>query len=315
MTRRTGSDGTEPATTARRTGAGGSPHGILAGVTRALPAALALLLLLCACAQRGGDARSPQAPAAGDPGRLVLLVEHVGGFVTPEMLAGRLPLVAVYADGRVLAQGPVPAIYPGPALPNLQVWQLDADGVRTVVDRAVAAGVPETGDLGSPPVADAPATRFTLVTEEGTSVREVQALFELPDDGGLTPEQRAVRGELMGLIDVLSSPDASLGAAGPESYRPTAVAALATEYSAAPEPELVQPEAPWPGPALPGEWLEERLGLSCVVARGAQADAVLEAAGRANALTPWLAGDGSRWALTLRPLLPHESGCADLQQQ
>ncbi|MBB3085920.1 hypothetical protein [Geodermatophilus sabuli] len=279
------------------------------------PAALALLLLLCACAQRGGDAGAPRAPAPGDPGRPVLLIEHVGGFVTPEMLASRLPLVGVYADGRVIAQGPVPAIYPGPALPNLQVWQLDADGVRTVVDRAVAAGVTDTGDLGSPPLADAPATRFTLVTEEGTSVREVQSLLELPDDGGLTPEQRAVRGELMGLIDVLGSPDASLRAAGPVSYRPSAVAAVVAEYAAAPEPELVQPDSPWPGPALPGEPLEERLGLSCVVARGADADAVLDAAGRANALTPWLAADGSRWALTLRPLLPHESGCGDLRGQ
>jgi hypothetical protein len=274
--------------------------------------ALTLLLLLGACAERsGGEAARPASPPEG-PGRLVLQVEHTGGFVTPEMLAGRLPLVSVYADGRVLAQGPVPAIYPGPALPNLQVWQLDADGVQTVVDRAVAAGVTETGDLGSPPVADAPATRFTLVTEEGTSVREVQALFETPDDGGLTEQQQAVRGELLGLLDLLTAPEGPLGAAGPESYRPEAVAAVVTPWTADPEPELVQPEVPWPGPALPGEPLEPRLELSCVVARGAEADAVLDAAAGANALTPWLADDGSRWALTMRPLLPHETGCADL---
>jgi hypothetical protein len=286
-------------------------------VTRALgPAAvLALLLLLSACAQRAGDAgAAPTAPAEG-PGRLVLQVEHVGGFVTPEMLAGRLPLVAVYSDGRVIAQGPQIAIYPAPALPNLLVWQLDEAGVQTVVDRAVAAGVTGTGDLGSPPVADAPATRFTLVTEEGTYVREVQALFELPDDGGLTPEQRTTRGELMGLVGVLTSPEGPFGAAGPESYRPDAVCAVVTEWAPGPEPELVQPEVAWPGPALPGEPLEERLGLSCVVARGAEAAAVLEAAAGANALTPWTAEDGGRWALTLRPLLPHETGCADLSGQ
>ncbi|MGY1689851.1 hypothetical protein [Geodermatophilus sp. SYSU D01105] len=278
------------------------------------PAALVLLLLLSACAQRGDTGARPTPPPEG-PGRLVLQVEHVGGFVTPEMLAGRLPLVTVYSDGRVIAQGPQIAIYPAPALPNLLVWQLDEAGVQTVVDRAVAAGVTETGDLGSPPVADAPATRFTLVTEEGTYVREVQALFALPDDGGLTPEQQTTRGELMGLVDVLTSPEGPFGAAGPESHRPDAVAAVVTEWAPGPEPELVQPEVAWPGPALPGEPLEARLGLSCVVARGAEVAAVLEAAAGANALTPWTAEDGSRWTLTLRPLLPHETGCADLRQQ
>ncbi|MGY1705068.1 hypothetical protein ACI79C_10865 [Geodermatophilus sp. SYSU D00697] len=285
-------------------------------MTRALrpAAALVLLLLLSACAQRGDAGTRPTPPAEG-PGRLVLQVEHVGGFVTPEMLAGRLPLVTVYSDGRVIAQGPQIAIYPAPALPNLLVWQLDEAGVQTVVDRAVASGVTETGDLGSPPVADAPATRFTLVTEEGTYVREVQALFALPDDGGLTPEQQTTRGELMGLVDVLTSPEGPFGAAGPESYRPDAVAAVVTAWAPGPEPELVQPEVAWPGPALPGEPLEARLGLSCVVARGAEAAAVLDAAAGANALTPWTAEDGSHWALTLRPLLPHETGCADLRQQ
>jgi hypothetical protein len=283
------------------------------GVRLLRPAALALLFLIGACAERGGDAGGRPASAdPGTPGRLVLQVEHSGGFVTPEMLAGRLPLVSVYSDGRVVAQGPQIAIFPAPALPNLQVWRLDADGVQTVVDRAVAAGVTETGDLGTPPVADAPATRFTLVTDTGTAVREVEALFELPDGGGLTAEQQAARGELIGLVDVLTSPEGPLGATGPEPYTAESVAAVVTPWTADPDPELVQPEVAWPGPALPGEPLEERLGLSCVVARGAEADAVLAAAAGANGLTPWLAADGSHWALTLRPLLPHETGCGDL---
>jgi hypothetical protein len=278
------------------------------------PAAVALLLLLGGCAGQGGDIGTP-APATDGPGRLVLQVEHVGGLVTPETTAARLPLVSVYSDGRVLAQGPQIAIYPSPALPNVQVWQLDGDGVDAVVDRAIAAGVTGSGDLGSPPIADAPATRFTLVTEEGTAVREVQALFELPDGSGLTAQQQTTRGELMDLVDALTSPEGPLDAGEAAPYRPDALAAVVVPYAAEPEPDLVQPEVAWPGPALPGKALEERLGLSCVVARGAEARAVLDAAAGANALTPWLAADGSRWTLTLRPLLPHESGCADLSGQ
>jgi hypothetical protein len=283
-----------------------------------LTGVLAALVLVAGCAgDTGRDAAAPPpAPVPDGPGRLVLEVEHVGGFTTPEALAARVSLVAVYGDGRVVAPGAQIEVYPPPALPPLQVWQLDAEGVQTVVDRAVTAGVTDTADLGSPPVADAPATRFTLVTDAGTSVREVPALFELPDDSGLTLEQEAARGELRGLLEVLTSPE-PLGATGPEPYAATAVAAVAGPWTPPTDPALLQPEAAWPGPALPGEPLPggplpDRAGLSCVVARGAEADAVLAAAASATTLTPWVAGDGSRWTLTLRPLLPHETGCADL---
>ena len=282
-----------------------------------LTAVLAALVLVAGCAGSGGEPAAPRpAPVSDGPGRLVLEVALVGGFATPEALAARVPLVAVHGDGRIVAQRAQIEVHPPPALPSLQMWRLDAEGVQTVVDRAVTAGVTDTADLGSPPVADAPATRFTLVTDAGTSVREVPALFELPDDSGLTLEQETARGELRGLLEVLTSPE-PLGATGPEPYAATAVAAVAGPWTPPTDPALLQPEAAWPGPALPGEPLPggplpDRAGLSCVVARGAEADAVLAAAASATTLTPWVAGDGSRWTLTLRPLLPHETGCADL---
>ena len=39
---------------------------------------------------------------------------------------------------------------------------------------------------------------------------------------------------------------------------------------------------------------------------------MLDAAAAANAATPWVTPDGTRWSVLLRPLLPDESGCADL---
>ena len=168
-----------------------------------------------------------------------------------------------------------------------------------------------TADLCTSPVADAPATRFTLVTDGGTAVREVEALFELPEDSGLTPEQQAAREELLGLLEVLTSPE-PLGATGSELYEAEAVAAVVAPWTPPADPALVQPEAPWAGPGLRGEPLPGGPGLSCVVARGAEAEAVLTAALSATTLTPWVSGDGSRWSLTLRPLRPHETGCAGL---
>ena len=274
-------------------------------------AAVAVICGLAACGERGGTATPAPAtgtvvPAATEG--LVLRAEYTGGFMTPSVLVGRLPIVSVYADGRVITEGPVPAIYPGPALPNVQVGTIDQGAVQDLVDQAMAAGVAETSDLGSPPVADAPSTRFTLVTASDTYVREVYALAETPMEGsGLTPDQEAARTRLRDLLTTLTDP----AGAESESYEPEAVAAVASPWID-PGDGLASPDAAWPGPALPGEPTGGPPDVTCVTATGDQARALLGAAGAANAATPWVTADGTRWSVVFRPLLPDESGCADL---
>ncbi|RBY83956.1 hypothetical protein [Blastococcus sp. TF02A-26] len=283
-----------------------------------LRAALAVLALLalaaCADPPADDDAGSPQpsSPAVALPpsGGLTLLVEYTGGFVSPDTTAARLPLVSLYADGRVYSEGPVALIYPGPALPNVLTTPVPEETVQQLVEQAMAAGVAETGDLGAPPVADAPSTRFTLVTAEGTYVREVYALAEsVGVDDGLTAEQREGRAALQELLDALvATTDAAA-----EPYVPETLAVVTRPWTDGDvDPDLPQPDVTWPGPPLPGDPLEPALGLSCLTVAGGDVAPVLEAAAAANARTPWLAADGSRWALTFRPLLPHETGCADL---
>ncbi len=80
---------------------------------------LTSLLALAACGQQGsGGPRDPQLPDDGDA--LVLRVTQSGGFA-PEADPAPLPWISVYRDGRVLSQGPVAAIYPPFAWPNVQV--------------------------------------------------------------------------------------------------------------------------------------------------------------------------------------------------
>jgi hypothetical protein len=317
MTRRTGTDATgwmEPPREAPR------PRSVANPWLRSA-AALAALLLLSACAQRGTAAPAPSRSASSSPSAdlpadgaaLVLRVEYVGGFVTPSTLASRLPSYSLYADGRLITDGPIDMLYPGPALPNLQVQQLDAATVQELADRALAAGVGETTDLGSPPITDMPSTRFTLTTAEGTVTREAYALAEhvVEGDGaeaGLTEEQIAGRTRLRGLLGALF--DVGQQPIPMESYVPQAVAAVATPWID-PEDDLAHPEQPWPGPELPGEPVGGPLDVGCVVATGEQASAVLAAAQAVNAATPWASG-GTRWSVAFRPLLPDESGCADL---
>jgi hypothetical protein len=278
----------------------------------ARPAIAAVLILgLSACAERGstaspGEPAAPSSEAAAAEG-LVLRVEQTGGFVAPSMLAARLPMVSVYADGRVITEGPVPAIYPGPALPNLQVAEIEPTAVQDLVDRALAAGVAETADLGTPPVADATSTRFTVVTTAETYVREAYALWETTEGSGLTGEQEEARAKLSDLLDTLTDQ----GAAATTSYAAETVAAFVSPW-VDPQDGVAQPQLPWPGPALPGESTGGPPDATCLTTTGSEAQALLEVARTANAATPWASGDGMRWSVAFRPLLPDETGCADV---
>jgi hypothetical protein len=274
--------------------------------------ATAVLLGLAACGQHGAANSPPPPSASAQPaatGSLVLRVQDTDGFVSPTATTARLPLVSVYADGRVISGGPVIETYPPPALPSLQEHRIAPSAVQDLVDRALAAGVADTSDLGSPPIADATSTRFTVVTAAHTYVREAYALTETPvDAGGLTEQQRTARSKLSALVDTLTGTAAD-GDTTP--YVPTTVAAVATPWVDRND-GLTQPDVAWPGPALPGTPLGGLPNLTCATATGDQARKLLTAARSANAESPWVTADGKRWTVGFRPLLPDESSCADL---
>jgi hypothetical protein len=292
--------------------------------TLAAAAALPLVLLVAACAQpsdsgAAGDGAA-DGPSGYDPDTVVLRVEYTGGFVSPEMLAARLPIVTVYGDGRVITEGPQILIYPGPALPNVQQTTITPEAVSALVELALSRGIGTLtpDDLGEPPIADAPATRFTVDTGDGTEVLEVYALAEATEDltgspGSLTGEQAAARARLRDLVAALTDLPATLGAESvgePEPYVPAAIAAIASPWT--PDEELpAQPEVAWPGPDLPGETMNAALGLACVTVTDPEAAELRELAASATTATPWTSG-GEPWRVTLRPLLPDETGCADL---
>ncbi|KQS57018.1 hypothetical protein ASG36_18705 [Geodermatophilus sp. Leaf369] len=268
--------------------------------TRLLAAVLGAGLVLTACAEQSSGSPAPrvQLPVGADD--LVLRIAYTGGYVTPTTTVSRLPLVAVYRDGRVFTEGPVTAIYPGPAWPNVQVGQLDEAQVQRIAEAAMDAGVADTADLGSPGIADAPTTVFTLATAEETFTREVYALREGTSGPGVTPEQQDARVALSELLDELTSSQDPTTA-----YEPTAVAAIAEPYLPPEDATLTRDPVAWPGPALPGDPVGP--GIGCVVA-GSEVTAAAQAA---DTLTPWTS-EGQTWTVTFRPLLPDETGCADL---
>jgi len=283
---------------------------------RAAATAGFLLLFSAACAaQNAGAAPGNAGPGEYANGSLALRVDYTGGFVTPTMLLTRLPAISVYGDGRVITQGPIILPYPGPALSDLQVQTISTADVNELVEQAVAAGVGTATDLGTPLIADASSTRFTLWTESGTEVFEVYALDEATGlSSGLNADQQVARDKLRVFAESVTDLSALLGDESlrdAEPYSPTAIAAIAEPWAAGDEGIGDQPEVAWPGPELPGESIGGGLNLGCVTVTGDVVRELVEAVASATTATPWTSG-GERWTISLRPLLPHETGCADL---
>lgn len=287
---------------------------------RGISAAAAVFLLLfgAACAgsadPEGAGAPAPDGSGGTDPAAAgeapVLRVAHVGGFITPEVTLSRIPLISLYEDGRLITPGPQIMIYPAPALPSVQVTTVKPEVVQDLVRQATEAGVRNGTDFGRPQVADAPSTRVSVATAQGTQSVDVVALGEaMPDDPALTAAQQAARRKLSAFVEQLGALQGVDGA----QYQPTALAAIAVPWKAPDEPGVSAPPArEWPGPQLPGE--VGAAGLGCTTVTGADTGEVLAAAKDANALTPWTSG-GKQWTVTLRPLLPDETSCAALGSQ
>ncbi|MEV6930461.1 hypothetical protein AB0M46_39080 [Dactylosporangium sp. NPDC051485] len=273
----------------------------------------AVLLAASGCAAPGSAAENGSSAASYAPGDLVLRVRTGGGFAPLSAAVTQLPEISVYGDGRVVTIGPVPGLYPGPALPNIQVRRISAADVRRLAQRGLAAGVGRGEDMGVPNVADAPTTHITVRTATGAATTDVPAMGIDSGGEGLTADQRAARGRMQQYVAELRDlPETlgrkSVGEAAP--YEPARIAAVATPWRPSADGLPSDPPAiEWPSAsALPGDPVPNRPGVNCLAV---EASPVLSAAASANARTPWLSG-GTRWAVALRPLLPDESGCADL---
>jgi hypothetical protein len=275
-----------------------------------LVAALGATLAAAGCGSVA-TASPALSPGAASPGHgLVLRFQSVGGFVAPVTNYTRIPTFSLYADGRVIVQQFVPTPYPPPALPYVFQRRISTRDVNRLVAQARAAGVGTATDFGTPGIADATSTRFTLA---GARTTEVYALSETPDTApDLTPRQRAARNRLSALVAALTDLPGTLGIPvehRPAPYLPTAIAALSRPWTPIGSRED-SPVRAWPGAALPGRPLGGT-PLSCVTTTGTAAAQVLAAAQTAHANSPWIF-QGKRWSIVFRPLLPDEHGCSDL---
>lgn len=258
---------------------------------------------------------------------VVVRIEHTGGFVPLEFLVTRLPLVSLYGDGRILTEGPQIMIYPGPALPNLQMGTLNEEGIRMILKAAEEAGLLE-GDKHYPldMIADAATTVFTITAKGETHTVSVYALDATagPDSIGapdMPAEELEAREKLAAfqakMVDYMSwLPETAVAA--PQTGYPIErmqIVSQPADLYAIGDDSIEPGEAEWPLEtplAEMGEPFELLEQARCMVLEGNDLDTVLTALQDANQRTRWQSG-GEEYSLHIRPILPDEQGCAQPQ--
>jgi len=282
-----------------------------AATGRSIVALLVATVLVTAC--QGGSSAIVHPTGANE---LVLRIETGGGFVPASFIVGRIPELSVFDDGRVIVQGPQDAIFPGPALPDLVTFRLSEDGLRALLENARTAGLlGADAQYDYPGIADAGTTTFTVIAEGQRHVVSAYALVEGgPLDAQLDPEVRRARAALLAFQQRALDMRSWLGQAIVEPDSAYGYELLRVFVSAAEpqEPAEIEPSfADWPL-ATPlatfGSPLADFAEMRCGVVRGDDLATLRPALEGSNQLTFWRS-QAMTYQLTLRPLLPDESGC------
>lgn len=287
------------------------------------PAALLLVAgLVAACSTGPGPSPtsipSREAPPTGQPSQavanLLLRVTSEGGFINPSANLASVPMVSVYADGRILTPGPVDAVYPGPLLPPVSIKDVGPAGAQAIVAAIRAAGLDKQGAGGGIGNPDAATTVFA-VTLDGPTFFSRFHLGGGPGGPGVpgaaSPDPSvAAAGDL---LNRLTDPTESWGATNPPTSVLAPAAYLIFVAPGAPVGDLPtsQPAVAWPlatpldqfgAPAVPDRGVT---GLRQGVVFGAEAATLGPVLVAANALTAFSSG-GNLYTLYVRPLLPDE---------
>lgn len=225
---------------------------------------------------------------------VVLRIGYEGGFVPVEVAFQNLPTLLVTGDGRLIVQGPVIEIYPGPLLPNLQVRTISEAGIQQLLALAADHGLLTERAYDNPTnIADAPDTVVHLAANR--EVYEHRA-YALGIDGEEADELRQALADFVAAATgdfAVDNPE--LGPEQPYTsdtflVRPTVVTDL-TGYEI--EPTVTDWPADLP-PLVDGECTE------------VPASVVSELFAAANQLTFFTSAD-QQFSLAVKPLIPGDS--------
>jgi len=243
--------------------------------------------------------------------QIVLQVTDGGGFVPVEYNLTATPEFTLYGDGRVIVSGPVDAMYPPHALPNLQTTVISEEAIITILSAAQEAGLFQTGvDYGQPGITDVSTTTF-VVNVAGTTYRsDVYALGMEAGAGGLTMDQQQARAAVQDLRGKLADLTAFVSTTptwSPYEYKALAVFSRALDPNSTTESTDVQPnKLQWPLADLStlGSAVDP-VGYRRAVVSGQELTQLQPLLDKATAITLWTSGQAT-YNLSFRPLLPDE---------
>jgi hypothetical protein len=259
----------------------------------------------------------PSSDPSAPPASLLLKVTSEGGFINPTATLAALPIVTVYADGRIFIPAPVQASDPGPLLPALNVRDVGPDGAKAILGaiRTVGLDKPAAGGPGIP--GDAGTDVFAVVVDGVTTTSRFSGGGPgAPGVGvggisGGAPERAAA----IDLLNRLLDPGETWGAAAaPEdAYTASGYRIFVGPASSQPDPSAGPSPVAWPlatplgtfgTAAVPDRGIA---GLRQGVALGADADTLTPVLKAATTLTTFTSA-GKSYTLYVRPLLPDEAG-------
>jgi len=266
---------------------------------------------------------SPSTSESGAPGAPVPAYRLRATTIQPIPPIDRfawLPMTTITGDGQVVAGGPVPAIYPGPLLPNLQARPISDAGFAKIVERGRALGMfSGSGDFVPPDaMPGASLGRIEIVVDgvrhdlKGDPTRVIVCVTTPCDPAPGTPE--AFGAFWQSLVD-LTWLAGDLGREAP--YAADAYAVLVGVQVQ--DDPLIRPGlAPWPLDepiATFGKPVGATPSPRCGTIRGADAATVTPAFEGANQLTRWVDPGGDRadaTAIQVRPMVPGEDVCLEV---
>jgi hypothetical protein len=235
----------------------------------------------------------------------VVKIEHVGGMLPPWETLKFYPTVVLYSDGRLIMQGPQIDIYPGPALPNLQVTHLTQHGIEQILAWAAEAGLQGPDRMLGELIMDAGVTAFEVTTAAGTHRTTVTSLGS--DDADI--------GALREFQDIMTSPWQWLGediVGNDEPYAFDRLRLITLPADPQADPMATTIEWPLDEPlATIGVPVSEGADYRCAEISGDDLEQMLPLFQQSNELTIWRSDD-KLYQFHLRPLLPGEAVCPGL---
>ncbi len=252
---------------------------------------------------------SPAPSPIGNANTAVIRIEQTGGMLPPWITMGYYPSVAVYADGRLIMQGPQIDLYPGAALPNLVVTRITQAGIDQLLTWAQDAGLQRDDRSLGQPILDSGVTMFIVVYPDGSTHRT-----SVTDMSGTDQEIGALRRfqEILGNIRGWIESDI-VGDDQPYVFERMQIVSNVADPGNVPDPQLSS-TLDWPLDeplATIGNSISEPSEYRCSVIEGADLQTLLPLFAQANQLTLWRSDD-ELYQLQLHPLLPDDEGCPGL---